>query len=80
MNLHFSSIEDQKEVPLSSNCICYFAEEEVEQTVCIVQRSCVNVHTVTGKDFISPLPFQVRGARDSGGKSFVPQEEGSQDL
>uniref|UniRef100_A0A8P4FW56 Anaphase-promoting complex subunit 1 n=1 Tax=Dicentrarchus labrax TaxID=13489 RepID=A0A8P4FW56_DICLA len=33
--------------------------EEVEQTVCIVQSSCVNVHTVTGKDFISPLPFQV---------------------
>uniref|UniRef100_A0A8C9YEK9 Anaphase-promoting complex subunit 1 n=1 Tax=Sander lucioperca TaxID=283035 RepID=A0A8C9YEK9_SANLU len=32
---------------------------EVEQTVCIVQSSCVNVHTVTGKDFISPLPFQV---------------------
>uniref|UniRef100_A0A3Q0RVK0 Anaphase-promoting complex subunit 1 n=1 Tax=Amphilophus citrinellus TaxID=61819 RepID=A0A3Q0RVK0_AMPCI len=34
-------------------------EEEVEHTVCIVQSSCVNVHTVTGKDFISPLPFQV---------------------
>uniref|UniRef100_UPI003AAE3DC1 anaphase-promoting complex subunit 1 n=1 Tax=Centroberyx gerrardi TaxID=166262 RepID=UPI003AAE3DC1 len=34
-------------------------EEEVEQTVCIVQSSCVNVHSVTGKDFISPLPFQV---------------------
>ncbi|XP_007551191.1 anaphase-promoting complex subunit 1 isoform X2 [Poecilia formosa] len=33
--------------------------EEVEQTVCIVQSSCINVHTVTGKDFISPLPFQV---------------------
>ncbi|XP_068597126.1 anaphase-promoting complex subunit 1 [Brachionichthys hirsutus] len=34
-------------------------EEEVEQTVCIIQSSCVNVHTVGGKDFISPLPFQV---------------------
>lgn len=34
-------------------------EEEVEHTVCIVQGSCINVHTVTGKDFISPLPFQV---------------------
>ncbi|XP_037553834.1 anaphase-promoting complex subunit 1 [Nematolebias whitei] len=34
-------------------------EEDVEQTVCIVQSSCINVHTVTGKDFISPLPFQV---------------------
>uniref|UniRef100_A0A673CEI6 Anaphase-promoting complex subunit 1 n=1 Tax=Sphaeramia orbicularis TaxID=375764 RepID=A0A673CEI6_9TELE len=32
--------------------------EEMEQTVCIVQSSCINVHTVTGKDFISPLPFQ----------------------
>ncbi|MBN3295003.1 APC1 protein, partial [Amia calva] len=31
----------------------------VEQTVCIVQSTCVNVHSVTGKDFISPLPFQV---------------------
>ncbi|KAM3862835.1 anaphase-promoting complex subunit 1 [Diretmus argenteus] len=34
-------------------------EGEVEQTVCIAQSSCVNVHSVTGKDFISPLPFQV---------------------
>uniref|UniRef100_A0A665TF09 Anaphase promoting complex subunit 1 n=1 Tax=Echeneis naucrates TaxID=173247 RepID=A0A665TF09_ECHNA len=33
--------------------------KKVEQTVCIIQSSCVNVHTVTGKDFISPLPFQV---------------------
>uniref|UniRef100_A0A8C6KYU9 Anaphase promoting complex subunit 1 n=1 Tax=Nothobranchius furzeri TaxID=105023 RepID=A0A8C6KYU9_NOTFU len=31
----------------------------LEQTICIVQSSCINVHTVTGKDFISPLPFQV---------------------
>ncbi|XP_046885397.1 LOW QUALITY PROTEIN: anaphase-promoting complex subunit 1 [Hypomesus transpacificus] len=30
-----------------------------EQTVCIVQSTCVNVHSVSGKDFISPLPFQV---------------------
>lgn len=35
------------------------AGEDVEHTVCIVQSSCVNVHTETGKDFISPLPFQV---------------------
>uniref|UniRef100_A0A673WJD6 Anaphase-promoting complex subunit 1 n=1 Tax=Salmo trutta TaxID=8032 RepID=A0A673WJD6_SALTR len=34
-------------------------QEILEQTVCIVQSSCVNVHSVTGKDFISPLPFQV---------------------
>lgn len=33
--------------------------EEVEHTVCIVQSSCINVHTVSGKDFTSPLPFQV---------------------
>ncbi|XP_069035969.1 anaphase-promoting complex subunit 1 [Lepisosteus oculatus] len=34
-------------------------QEVVEQTVCVVQRTCVNVHSITGKDFISPLPFQV---------------------
>ncbi|KAM7408400.1 hypothetical protein PAMA_002224 [Pampus argenteus] len=52
--------------PVQQALWCNFAvpqnkkdEEEVEQTVCIVQSSCVNVHTVTGKDFISPLPFQV---------------------
>lgn len=33
--------------------------ETLEQTVCIVQNSCLNVHTVTGKDFTAPLPFQV---------------------
>uniref|UniRef100_A0A665T3J3 Anaphase promoting complex subunit 1 n=1 Tax=Echeneis naucrates TaxID=173247 RepID=A0A665T3J3_ECHNA len=52
--------------PVQQAIWCNFAvpqnkkdEEEVEQTVCIIQSSCVNVHTVTGKDFISPLPFQV---------------------
>ncbi|XP_008298246.1 anaphase-promoting complex subunit 1 [Stegastes partitus] len=52
--------------PVQQALWCNFAvphnkkdEEEVEHTVCIVQSSCVNVHTVTGKDFISPLPFQV---------------------
>ncbi|XP_027133594.1 anaphase-promoting complex subunit 1 [Larimichthys crocea] len=52
--------------PVQQALWCNFAvpqnkkdEEEVEQTVCIIQSSCVNVHTVTGKDFISPLPFQV---------------------
>nr|XP_046257770.1 anaphase-promoting complex subunit 1 isoform X2 [Scatophagus argus] len=55
--------------PVQQALWCNFAvpqnkrdEEEVEQTVCIVQSSCVNVHTVTGKDFISPLPFQVSNA------------------
>lgn len=33
--------------------------EEIEQTVCIVQSSSVNVHSMTGKDFNSPLPFPV---------------------
>uniref|UniRef100_A0A671M1N6 Uncharacterized protein n=1 Tax=Sinocyclocheilus anshuiensis TaxID=1608454 RepID=A0A671M1N6_9TELE len=28
-------------------------------TVCIVQSTCVNVHSMSGKDFMSPLPFQV---------------------
>uniref|UniRef100_A0A3B3C1J0 Anaphase-promoting complex subunit 1 n=1 Tax=Oryzias melastigma TaxID=30732 RepID=A0A3B3C1J0_ORYME len=37
-------------------------EEDFEHTVCIVQSSCVNVHSVTGKDFLSPLPFQVSNA------------------
>ncbi|XP_054654988.1 anaphase-promoting complex subunit 1 isoform X1 [Dunckerocampus dactyliophorus] len=34
-------------------------KEKVEHTVCIVQNGCVNIHSVTGKDFLSPLPFQV---------------------
>ncbi|KAM8859323.1 anaphase-promoting complex subunit 1 isoform 2-T2 [Spinachia spinachia] len=52
--------------PVQQAMWCNFAaphnkkdEEEMEQTVCIVQSSCINVHTVTGKDFIAPLPFQV---------------------
>lgn len=35
----------------------------MEQTVCIVQSTCINVHTMTGKDFIPPLPFPVRAKR-----------------
>ncbi|XP_017320052.1 anaphase-promoting complex subunit 1 isoform X1 [Ictalurus punctatus] len=34
-------------------------KDTVEKCVCIVQSACVNVHSVSGKDFISPLPFQV---------------------
>uniref|UniRef100_A0A3B5Q131 Anaphase promoting complex subunit 1 n=1 Tax=Xiphophorus maculatus TaxID=8083 RepID=A0A3B5Q131_XIPMA len=50
--------------PVQQALWCNFAvpqnnNDEVEQMVCIVQSSCINVHTVTGKDFISPLPFQV---------------------
>lgn len=49
---------------------CCFPEEEVEQTVCIVQSTCINVHTVTGKDFIAPLPFQVLGLGGWGGHTW----------
>ncbi|XP_059838868.1 anaphase-promoting complex subunit 1 [Hypanus sabinus] len=35
------------------------AQEKREKCVCIVQKSSVNVHTVDGKDYIAPLPFQV---------------------
>lgn len=31
----------------------------MEHTVCIAQDTCINVHSVSGKDFIAPLPFQV---------------------
>ncbi|KAI1886381.1 hypothetical protein AGOR_G00213430 [Albula goreensis] len=34
-------------------------KEVVEQTVCIVQSTCVNVHSMSGNEFICPLPFQV---------------------
>ncbi|CAN9499595.1 unnamed protein product [Ophioblennius macclurei] len=37
-------------------------EDDVEHTVCIIQSNCINVHSVTGKDFLSPLPFQVSKA------------------
>ncbi|KAM9395965.1 anaphase-promoting complex subunit 1-like isoform 1-T1 [Salvelinus alpinus] len=33
-------------------------QDVMEQTVCIVPRSCVNGHSVTPKDLISPLHFQ----------------------
>uniref|UniRef100_A0A4W3J5N0 Anaphase promoting complex subunit 1 n=1 Tax=Callorhinchus milii TaxID=7868 RepID=A0A4W3J5N0_CALMI len=42
-------------------CIYLSAQEKQEKCVCIVQKSCVNVHTVDGKDYIAPLPFQVAG-------------------
>ncbi|XP_031434697.1 anaphase-promoting complex subunit 1 isoform X2 [Clupea harengus] len=42
-------------VPQSKKC----SKEIVEHTVCIAQSTCVNVHSVSGKDFIAPLPFQV---------------------
>lgn len=42
-------------VPQSKKCSTVI----VERTVCIAQSTCVSVHSVSGKDFISPLPFQV---------------------
>ncbi|KAK0145167.1 Anaphase-promoting complex subunit 1 [Merluccius polli] len=53
------------DTPVQQALWCNFAVPQskkdgcLEQTVCILQSSCVNVHSVTGKDFISPLPFQV---------------------
>uniref|UniRef100_A0A6I8P4H6 Anaphase-promoting complex subunit 1 n=1 Tax=Ornithorhynchus anatinus TaxID=9258 RepID=A0A6I8P4H6_ORNAN len=33
--------------------------DEVEKCICILQSSCVNVHSIEGKDYIASLPFQV---------------------
>ncbi|XP_031679565.1 anaphase-promoting complex subunit 1 [Oncorhynchus kisutch] len=46
------SRERRKRIPL----VC--EQDVMEQTVCIVPSSCVNVHSVTPKDLISPLHFQ----------------------
>uniref|UniRef100_A0A8C0L536 Anaphase-promoting complex subunit 1 n=1 Tax=Canis lupus dingo TaxID=286419 RepID=A0A8C0L536_CANLU len=32
---------------------------EVEKCICILQSSCINMHSVEGKDYIASLPFQV---------------------
>uniref|UniRef100_A0A673WB92 Anaphase-promoting complex subunit 1 n=1 Tax=Salmo trutta TaxID=8032 RepID=A0A673WB92_SALTR len=45
--------------PVQQALWCNFGIPQKKKDVCIVQSSCVNVHSVTGKDFISPLPFQV---------------------
>uniref|UniRef100_A0A8D2NNA4 Anaphase-promoting complex subunit 1 n=1 Tax=Zosterops lateralis melanops TaxID=1220523 RepID=A0A8D2NNA4_ZOSLA len=34
-------------------------EEIVEKCICILQNSCINVHSMEGKDYIAALPFQV---------------------
>uniref|UniRef100_A0A8C9G0Q5 Anaphase-promoting complex subunit 1 n=1 Tax=Pavo cristatus TaxID=9049 RepID=A0A8C9G0Q5_PAVCR len=34
-------------------------KEIVQKCVCILQSSCVNVHSIDGKDYIAALPFQV---------------------
>uniref|UniRef100_A0A672TS66 Anaphase promoting complex subunit 1 n=1 Tax=Strigops habroptila TaxID=2489341 RepID=A0A672TS66_STRHB len=33
--------------------------EIVEKCICILQNSCINVHSIEGKDYIAALPFQV---------------------
>ncbi|KAM7172817.1 anaphase-promoting complex subunit 1 isoform 5-T5 [Macrochelys suwanniensis] len=33
--------------------------EVVEKCICILQSSCINVHSIEGKDYIASLPFQV---------------------
>uniref|UniRef100_A0A668AJ74 Anaphase-promoting complex subunit 1 n=2 Tax=Myripristis murdjan TaxID=586833 RepID=A0A668AJ74_9TELE len=51
--------------PVQQALWCNFAvpqNKKADQYIlllCIVQSSCVNVHSTTGKDFISPLPFQL---------------------
>uniref|UniRef100_A0A8B9SCS9 Anaphase promoting complex subunit 1 n=1 Tax=Apteryx owenii TaxID=8824 RepID=A0A8B9SCS9_APTOW len=34
-------------------------KSEVEKCICILQNSCINVHSIEGKDYIAALPFQV---------------------
>ncbi|OWK53409.1 Anaphase-promoting complex subunit 1 [Lonchura striata] len=34
-------------------------DEIVEKCICILQNSCINVHSMEGKDYIAALPFQV---------------------
>lgn len=35
------------------------SDEVVEKCICILQSSCINVHSLKGKDYIASLPFQV---------------------
>ncbi|XP_030877983.1 anaphase-promoting complex subunit 1 [Leptonychotes weddellii] len=36
-----------------------YSSEEVEKCICILQSSCINMHSIEGKDYIASLPFQV---------------------
>uniref|UniRef100_A0A8C5XAC6 Anaphase-promoting complex subunit 1 n=1 Tax=Malurus cyaneus samueli TaxID=2593467 RepID=A0A8C5XAC6_9PASS len=38
------------------------ADGEVEKCICILQNSCINIHSMEGKDYIAALPFQVTSA------------------
>ncbi|XP_054840642.1 anaphase-promoting complex subunit 1 [Eublepharis macularius] len=35
------------------------SSEVVEKCICILQSSCINIHSIEGKDYIASLPFQV---------------------
>ncbi|XP_015271620.1 PREDICTED: anaphase-promoting complex subunit 1 [Gekko japonicus] len=35
------------------------SSEIVEKCICILQSSCINIHSIEGKDYIASLPFQV---------------------
>ncbi|XP_042671415.1 anaphase-promoting complex subunit 1 isoform X1 [Centrocercus urophasianus] len=43
----------------SDNADVSGSKEIVQKCVCILQSSCVNVHSIDGKDYIAALPFQV---------------------
>uniref|UniRef100_A0A8C8SU53 Anaphase-promoting complex subunit 1 n=1 Tax=Pelusios castaneus TaxID=367368 RepID=A0A8C8SU53_9SAUR len=47
------TIPQEKSEKVDSN------EEIVEKCICILQSSCINVHSIEGKDYIASLPFQV---------------------
>ncbi|ELK26073.1 Anaphase-promoting complex subunit 1 [Myotis davidii] len=36
-----------------------YSSAEVEKCICILQSSCINMHSIEGKDYIASLPFQV---------------------
>ncbi|XP_023412805.2 anaphase-promoting complex subunit 1 isoform X4 [Loxodonta africana] len=36
-----------------------YSNDEVEKCICILQSSCINMHSIEGKDYIASLPFQV---------------------
>ncbi|KAB1256699.1 Anaphase-promoting complex subunit 1 [Camelus dromedarius] len=36
-----------------------YSSDEVEKCICILQSSCINMHSLEGKDYIASLPFQV---------------------
>lgn len=41
------------------SCTPFSGSDEVERCICILQSSCINMHSIEGKDYIASLPFQV---------------------